>query len=125
MTAKCVLYQADGHSAVLMYHIGRQVQGAFINNSSRPVELRDRVRNVRRGLRKIFHQVAGISHKDHQAFGFIPFFKVKNTLNGCFVRCIAANTPDRVRRIQDEAAGPQYSKALDDIVLKIIHMIPS
>ncbi len=115
VAAEVFVDESDPNRAVGADEVGGQADGAFIDDGSGLRHGLQKIENVWVGLTGVLEDIAWVGHQDDEAFGFGPLFQRIYFTDGFRVGGIAADAPDGIGRIQDEAAGSEDGEAMLDV----------
>ena len=120
VAAKRFVDQSDCNCSVSVDKVIRQSHGAFINDGGRSVRSGQKIEDAQVRLAGIFENIPLIRHQDDEAFRFRPLFQGIYFSYCVRVGRIAADTPDRIGRVEEETACLQGSQRSRDVIFEVL-----
>ena len=115
VAAEFVIDEADADRPVGIDEVRCETDGAFIDDGSGFGHGFQEIENVRVGLAGVLEDVARIGQQNDEAFCFGALFQRIYFADGFGVGGVAADAPDGIGGIQDQAAGSEDSEAMLDV----------
>ncbi len=123
---ECLPDETDGDGIVGGGEVIGETDGAFVDHGGGFFCRRDKIENTGIGLTGIFQDIAGVGDQDDQGFRFGASFQCVDLFHGVGVGGVAADAPNGIGGIADQASGPQYRETTFYVLFEIrVHFYKS